>query len=335
MPASEPKNTAALQQPQDEVEQPTNLSLPKETWFGHANYYYQGFWCPDAYYENVIAFQTHFQAHDTDIILASLPKTGTTWLKSLLFTILNRKNLSHISQHTLHSKNPHELILHLEIKVFNNNAEPHLTEIPSPRLFATHMPYLSLPNSIKTSKCRIIYVCRNPLDTFVSLWHFYLQFEKNEGLMPDMELMEEYLGKYCKGASPFGPYEDHLLGYWKESKQNPQKVLFLEYEGLKIEPKAHLKRLAEFLGCPLSEEEEKENVIDEIIDICSLKNLKEMEVNKSGKFYPQVDNKALFRKGEVGDWTNYLTPSMAKQFDQMLEKLKDAGFCFTYYRMNM
>uniref|UniRef100_A0A803MMU0 Sulfotransferase n=2 Tax=Chenopodium quinoa TaxID=63459 RepID=A0A803MMU0_CHEQI len=196
------------------------------------------------------------------------------------------------------------------------------------------MPCYSLPDSIKTTKCRIVCVCRNPLDTFVSIWHFFQEFEACKGIKPDMEMMEKYVDKFCSGVSPWGPYENHVLSYWKESKQNPKKVLFLEYEGLKKEPRDHLKRLVEFVGCPFSEEEEKGKVVDEITEVCSFKSLKEMEVNKSGKVIFGFENKALFRKGEVGDWTNYLTPMMAKQFDQMLEKLKTAGFSFEYYQMN-
>ncbi|XP_021751524.1 cytosolic sulfotransferase 13-like [Chenopodium quinoa] len=337
MAALEPKNSKAQDNTEGEIKE-LQKSLPNETWFVWPMYLYQGLWCLKYTLEGVIAFRTHFQAHDSDIILASLPKTGTAWLKSVLYTIVNRKGLSsnNFSQHPFNSKNPHELVLNFEMQVYNNKLENHLnlTEIPSPRLFASHMPYSSLPHSIKTSKCRIVYVCRNPFDTFVSIWHFYLRFEASEGIKPDMEMMEKYVDKFCTGVSPWEPYEDHVLRYWKESKQNPQKALFLEYEGLKKEPKEHLKRLAEFVGCPFSEEEEKGNVIDEIIELCSIKSLKEMEVNKSGKVVPRFENKAFFRKGEVGDWTNYLTPTMVEQFDQMLEKLKMAGFCFEYYQMN-
>ncbi|KAL2898234.1 Cytosolic sulfotransferase 13 [Bienertia sinuspersici] len=88
----------------------------------------------------------------------------------------------------------------------------NLSEIHSPRLFATHIPYQSLLDSIKTSECRIIYICRNPFDTFVSLRHFFLQLNK--------EMMEKLLRSYCMGVSPFGPHKDHLLGLWKESKKN-------------------------------------------------------------------------------------------------------------------
>ncbi|XP_021838658.2 cytosolic sulfotransferase 5-like [Spinacia oleracea] len=310
----------------------TEDQLKEESWFGFPMKVYQGFWCLNVLFEGVTSFQNNFEAKDSDIILASLPKTGTTWLKSLLFAIVNRNNLcGDLSKLPFHTKTPHEIVLHLEIEVYKNfNGTPpdNILDVPSPRLFATHMPYLSLPDSIKGSKCRIVYVSRNPLDTFVSIWHFYLQFEISKGVNPSKEMMEEYLGKYCTGVSPFGPYEDHLLGYWKETQKNPKHVLFLEYEGLKKEPKAHLKRLAEFVGCPFSEEEDKKNVIDEIIELCSIKSMKEMEVNKTGKFYPWVENKALFRKGEVGDWNNHLTTSMAKGFHQMLQKLP--GWFFFY-----
>uniref|UniRef100_A0A803MMS6 Sulfotransferase n=1 Tax=Chenopodium quinoa TaxID=63459 RepID=A0A803MMS6_CHEQI len=75
--------------------------------------------------------------------------------------------------------------------------------------------------------------------------------------------------------------DDHVLGYWKEIIQNPNKVLFMEYEGLKEDTKANVKKLAEFVGYSFSKEEENNGIIDDIIKLCSLESLKEMEVNKS------------------------------------------------------
>ncbi|XP_021762222.1 cytosolic sulfotransferase 13-like [Chenopodium quinoa] len=330
-------NNKAQENLLDEIKE-LQLSLPNETWFVWPMYLYQGLWCLSYILEGIISFKTHFQAHDTDIILASLPKTGTTWLKSLIFAIVNRTKFSDdFTQHPLRTKNPHALIEHLEINVYKevNGNKPDLSEIPSPRLFATHVSYLSLPDSIKNSKCRIVYVCRNPFDTFVSIWHFFLEFEPCKGIKPDLVMMEKYVDKFCSGVSPWGPYEDHVLGYWKESKKNQQKVIFLEYEGLKKEPEAHLKRLAEFLGYPFSEVEEKNNVINKIVELCSLKSLKEMEVNKIGRLSTKFENKILLRKGEVGDWNKYLTPTLAKRIEEMQEKLKKAGFSSSYYQTNL
>ncbi|KAL2896565.1 Cytosolic sulfotransferase 15 [Bienertia sinuspersici] len=223
--------------------------------------------------------------------------------------------MSHdISQHPFHTKIPHQLIPQFEFDIYKkiSGDQPDLSHMSSPRMFGTHIPYPSLPKSIKTSKCRIVYVCRNPFDTFISSWHFFLKFDLNKGLKPNMEMMEKHVDKFCKGEYAFGPYEDHLLGYLKESRQNP-------------------KKLAEFVDFPFLEEEEKGGVIDEIIQLCSLKSMKEMEVNKSGKYTSQFENNAYFRKGEVGDWTNYLTSSMAKRIEDMQEKLTKAGLSFTYY----
>jgi hydroxyjasmonate sulfotransferase len=59
-------------------------------------------------------------------------------------------------------------------------------------------------------------------------------------------------------------------------------VLFLEYERMLHDPKATVKKLAEFMGCGFSKEEEEGGVADEIVKLCSLKELKNMEMNRSG-----------------------------------------------------
>ena len=42
-----------------------------------------------------------------------------------------------------------------------------------------------------------------------------------------------------------------------------------------------------------------------------------------------IQNSSFFRKGEVRDWKNYLTPMMASRLDQITEqKLKSSGLTF-------
>ncbi|KAL6288604.1 hypothetical protein ACE6H2_006114 [Prunus campanulata] len=67
------------------------LSLPKEKgWRTLHLYQFQGFWCQSAEIQSIMSFQKHFQANDTDIVVASIPKSGTTWLKALAFAVSNR-----------------------------------------------------------------------------------------------------------------------------------------------------------------------------------------------------------------------------------------------------
>ncbi|KAG5603624.1 hypothetical protein H5410_025116 [Solanum commersonii] len=101
---------------------------------------------------------------------------------------------------------------------------------------------------------------------------------------------------YCKGMSVYGPFWDHVLDYWKQSIKNPNKVLFLMYEEIKKQPKMHLKRLAEFLECPFSIKEENCGVVDEILRMCSFKNLSNLEVNTSGKLSTGEENKSYQKK---------------------------------------
>ncbi|EXB62672.1 Flavonol sulfotransferase-like protein [Morus notabilis] len=304
-------------------------SLPKERgWRTSHLYQYQGFWCQPAEIQAIVSFQNHFQAYDNDIILATMPKSGTTWLKALAFAVVNRDHFPVDSdKHPLLTSNPHDLVPFLEYKIYANNQIPDLSKLSAddqdrPRLFGTHIPFPSLANSVKKSNsCRVVYLCRNPFDTFISSWHFI-------GSMSPFTL-EEAFEMCCRGVIGFGPFWDHMLGYWKESLARPENVLFLTYEDLKEDAVFHLKRLAKFLGRPFSFEEETSGLVEKIAKLCSFENLKGLEVNKKGKSIKNFENNKLFRKGEVGDWVNYLSPLMVEKMSTIMEeKLGDSGLKF-------
>ncbi|KAI8007728.1 Cytosolic sulfotransferase 15 [Camellia lanceoleosa] len=120
---------------------------------------------------SIIKFQQHFKAQDTDLILATFPKSGTTWLKVLAFTIANCNNYP-VNESPLLITNPHSLIYFLEFDIYGKNSILKLEDLPSPRVFATHMSHSALPTSIKDSNCRVVYLCQNPLDVFISYRHF-------------------------------------------------------------------------------------------------------------------------------------------------------------------
>ncbi|KAI3863040.1 hypothetical protein MKW92_032443, partial [Papaver armeniacum] len=278
-------------------------------------YQYQGFWRTAKGIENVKDFQQNFKASHTDLIIATLPKSGTIWLKALVFAIINRSHYPCSSssseiyhQHPLLTISPHDLVPFVDFKqLYPDNSlldfTKNSTTQDSPcRLIATHIPYPSLPESIKTTatNCKIVYLCRNPLDNFISLWLFMNKVR----VMPMLNnnnaslSMEEAFEFFCDGVQEFGPYWDHVLGYWKESLKNPHKLLFVKYEDLKKEPKAQITRIAEFIGYGFSLEEENQGVIEEISSLCSFENLKNLDVNKNGTWRGTVENNVFFRKGE-------------------------------------
>ncbi|KAA8533494.1 hypothetical protein F0562_031072 [Nyssa sinensis] len=294
-------------------------SLPKENgWITKYVVKYQDTWLSPSVLQGVMLVQEHFIAQPTDILLASLPKSGTTWLKALIFTTINRKRFD-FQTHPLLTSGPHACIPSLEALMLQNNQNSSL-DLPSPRLFATHIPHHLLPVSLKSSGCRIVYVLRNPKDVFVSSWYHMKKLRLKE--LPPLSL-EEGVDMYCKGVYHFGPYWDHVLGYWNASLESPNKVLILTYEDMKKDILTCVKSLAEFLGQPFSLEEERDGVVQEIIKLCSFDNLSNLEVNKTGvqQFTPKIaiENNVFFRKGEVGDWKNHLTDEMVERLAQISE----------------
>lgn len=196
-----------------------------------------------------------------------------------------------------------------------------------PRLFGTHIPYPSLAKSIKESNCKIIYICRNPFDTFVSNWIFLNKIALNQ-FLPTSTLEDDF-ERYCKGICHVGPFWDHMLGYFKESIVRPTKILFLKYEDLKEDANFQVKRIGEFLGCPFTQEEESNEVIENIIGLCSFKKMKELDANKSGVLGWKLEKSYHFRKAEIGDWVNYLSPSMVEKLSKIIEeKLSGSGLSF-------
>ncbi|KAL4385596.1 hypothetical protein GQ457_15G006550 [Hibiscus cannabinus] len=295
-------------------------ALPKRKSWGILEDYfqYQGFWLHPTFLKGVVSAQQKLQAQSTDIMLCNLPKTGTTWLKSLIFAIVTRASFDH-SASPLLSKLPHELVPFMELY----HADfPTYRDLGVPVL-ATHVPYPSLPRSILDSGCKIVYICRNPKDSFVSLYHFNTAILTSQNLQP-LDL-DEAFDMFCEGVSIYGPYWDHVLGYWKASLAHPDRILFLHYEEMKDDTVLYAKKLAEFIGYPFSSEEHRQEVPEKIVKMCSFENLSNLEVNRSEK-RGVIQNKMYFRKGKVGDWKNCLTSEMAERLDRITQqKLSGSG----------
>ncbi|KAK6243999.1 hypothetical protein QUC31_010408 [Theobroma cacao] len=201
---------------------------------------------------------------------------------------------------------------------------------PGVPLIATHAPYPSLPKSVldcSSDHCKIVDICREPKDAFVSMFHFAAKRRSKE-IEPIS--LEEAFHLFCEGKSVFGPCWDHILQYWKASQERPDKVMFLKYEDMLNDSVLYVKKLAELMGYPFSSDEEQVGAVQEIVDLCSFENLSNLEINKTGKRYAgdsEATNKSFFRKGKVGDWQNYLT--MAQRLDKIMEqKLSGSGLTF-------
>ncbi|XP_065872055.1 flavonol sulfotransferase-like [Euphorbia lathyris] len=315
----------------EEHEEINISSLPQtSSWHVPNNLYeYQGFWYYSDFLKGTILFQKNFIPQTNDILLCSFPKSGTTWLKSLSVAISTRSNFPdsdpNSSLNPLLTKLPHDIVpLQEMLYLLGQNRD-----IQNP-LISTHVPFNSLPKSILNSHTKIIYVCRDPKDVLVSLWHYLSN--KQLGDVKLITIPEAY-EKFCSGVLAYGPYWDNVLGYWKVSLEFPDRVLFLKYEDLMNDTCFYVKKMADFMGCPFSVDEEKQGIVEKIVKLCSFESLSNLEVNKSketSSHLPyKIENNAFFREGKIGGWKNYLTVEMAEKLDQITHQKFDG--CGLYF----
>ncbi|CAL5005318.1 unnamed protein product [Urochloa decumbens] len=296
----------------------------------------QGCWLTRQCVESVRLVDAQFKPRPDDLLLATYPKSavqsldqsGTTWLKALAFTILNRSRRHPVvftgagagdNGHPLLSHNPHDLVPFLEMPDRALNPVAELEALPSPRLLCTHLPAALLPPATLGLGCRVVYLCRDPKDVLVSLWYHMRS-------MPVLQLQDSFqftnaFDLFCEGVSLFGPVWEHCLGYWKGSLEPSNNVLFFKYDEMMAQAEKHVKTLAGFLGVPsFTADEESGGAVEGVVRLCSFHNLKNLPVNSDGVVADRIGalptkNSMFFRKGKVVDWENHLTQEMAHKLD--------------------
>jgi len=124
--------------------------------------FYQGTWVLATIVPGIISIQRSFAPRRGDVVLASPPKSGTTWLKALAFATMARGAYPPADAgHPLLRFNPHQCVPYME-RLFTAGKEGAMETLPSPRLMSTHMHHSILPTSItkNPADCKIIYICR-------------------------------------------------------------------------------------------------------------------------------------------------------------------------------
>ncbi|KAI4995133.1 hypothetical protein ZWY2020_035036 [Hordeum vulgare] len=290
---------------------------------------YQDVWLFNELVPGFISVQRRFTPRPGDVLLASPPKCGTTWLKALAFATMARAAypLSDAG-HPLLRLNPHECVPFMEA-LFSAGQEAKLDALPSPRLLHTHMHHSMLPRTFADNPdCKIVFICREPKDMLVSTWHFI----KSAGGSSSSSSFSDLFELACEGKNPYGPIWGHILGYWRASKATPERVLFLRYEEMLADPVTAVRELAWFLGLPFTPAEEAAGLPVDITEMCSIDTMRGLDANKTGSSgtFVKFPHETFFRKGIAGDWVNHMTPEMARRIDAIVEdKLHGSGLTFS------
>ncbi|KAI9564852.1 hypothetical protein GHT06_008593 [Daphnia sinensis] len=261
----------------------------------------------------------NFHVRPDDIWVLSFPKSGTTWTQELVWLIANDCDFEG-AKRSLNDRSPFLEFPYL-LPRKGTPTYGHLPsvekqmqyreELESPRLIKTHLPLDLLPPQL-TETCKVVYVARNPKDVIVSYYyhHKLIKFHYFDG---DLESFARW---FMNDQVWYAPFFGQVLAAWEKAKNDPN-VLFLFYEDLKKDLEGQIRKVAQFLGKSLTDEQ-----LGKLVHHLTFENLsKNSAVNKEdGKKHGVFNADGSFmRKGETGDWQRYFSPEMSRQIDEWTE----------------
>ena len=265
-----------------------------------------------------------------NIFLASYPKSGNTWLRSIIGNFYNFDkdfSLNDLKLVPLLSIKKH--FSEFENKVYINNNELHFDWVSQNiikcqnilnnkenhlNIFKTHSArHKNFTN--ETVNAGFIYIVRDPRDIIVSLKNF-------SGREID-KTIDEFLFSKSLMITTNGAQE--LLSTWELNVQswlNYTSVprLIIKYEDLKLNPKEIILNIKKFLNkihrlnINLSDQD-----IDKIIENTNFTNLRNLE-DKNG-FDEATRHSKFFRSGTSNQWKNVLTKTQVKLIEKNLKSL--------------
>ena len=100
---------------------------------------------------------------------------GTTWVQEIVWQIYHNG--------AINSKRIEDRIPFMEEATNPKASQPDIRTLPSPRLLKTHLSYDAIPKGAsEDTKCKYIYIARNPKDAAVSNYKFLTSLGADSGL---------------------------------------------------------------------------------------------------------------------------------------------------------
>ena len=274
------------------------------------------------------------------IWIASYPKSGNTWVRSLLsaylysndgifnFDLLKKINQFPSKQYfkkflkdfkDIKKVSDYWIAAQDRINLFNDK----------PIFLKTHSALCTLENNSFTNKNNtkaVIYVVRDPRNLITSLSHHYsMNMEKTYIFIinkQQMTMVSEW-GKDDFGiASVLGNWSTHYKS-WKNIKFAP--TLVVKYEDLLNNTNNTFKSILNFLSRLMDIKIDEKKIIN-TVNSCSFEKLVEKEKNEG--FDEAVSSKKkFFYLGKKNNWQNLLNPEVEQKTREAFQKeMKELGY---------
>ncbi|OLE97735.1 MAG: hypothetical protein AUG75_04695 [Cyanobacteria bacterium 13_1_20CM_4_61_6] len=234
-----------------------------------------------------IIWMRHRGLNRNDVLVASYPRSGSTWLRFMLFEILTEKDAEF------------------------DDVNRHIPDVGGQRDAVALLPnqgrLIRTEEAFRPDYRRAIYIVRDGRDVALSEY----AYQKAQGWIDCS--FDNYLKMFVNGnASPYGSWEEHARS-WIESPLNARGDLMLvSYRELKQKCEPTLTRIAEFLKVRVPAQ-----VIQNAIQNNNLQNMRKKEdrapqIGYDPRTKSIAEEKRFVRSGAVGGWRERLTPAQAE-----------------------
>jgi hypothetical protein len=258
--------------------------------------------------------------------LASYPKSGNTWMRTLLVNYLRHENtpadINHLGSGPIASA---RVWFDEWAGIEASQLSDEVVERLRPGVYACMARESSETIYMKVHDCwrrndlgeplfpaqvsaGVVYILRNPLDMAASMAGHYgveSQTAIDNLCDPDFALARSLGSLADQLRQPLGSWSGHVAS-WLDSSGLP--VLLVRYEDLRREPDHFFGSVVRFLDLPFDEAR-----VRKAVEFSSFEELKRQESEKGFDERSVKASQPFFRKGQTGAWRDELNQAQAAQ----------------------
>lgn len=245
------------------------------------------------------------QRRRDDVIVVGHPRSGTTWLRTMMTNALVPEAESDPD------------VFNRVIPGISVSNLFGISRLPSPRFLSSHTSFFpGLP--------RVIYVVRDGRDALVSFYRYTTKRKKrmSKGAEGEEIGFPEFFQRYYRGE--YHSIWHHHVESWLDTGREVMggRLLVVRFEEMKADPVGALGEVMRFSGKRFDKTEIERAV--EQTDLDKVREIEKRRWQEMGLGGPDKDS-SFYGRGKSGTWEEYFTDEMMDEFLELSRRALDLG----------